>query len=169
MFLLRMWDVRSMCGGAGQGVVSQGLGSAPALSIPLNTLSSLTSLQLSSSGIQRVRRQRGVLQKQGSTGKSLGTPYPPGPGSALSEPLPSCAVAAVSRVQEPCVTPKAQNSPGETNICQRSLMPWLLHQSLHQQTSQPCLPLVFAFWEAGLSRALCSLCADASPSPTVLL
>lgn len=37
-----MWDVRSMCGGAGQGVVSQGLGSAPALSIPLNTLSSLT-------------------------------------------------------------------------------------------------------------------------------
>lgn len=39
-----MWDVRSMCGRAGQGVVSQGLGSAPALSIPLNTLSSLMSL-----------------------------------------------------------------------------------------------------------------------------
>lgn len=63
-----------MCGRAGQGVVSQGLGSALALSIPLNTLSSLTSLQLSSSGIQRVRRQRGVLQKQGSTG-SLWEPH----------------------------------------------------------------------------------------------
>lgn len=112
-----MWDVRSVYGRAGQGVVSQGLGSAPALSMPLNTLSSLTSLQLSSSGIQRVRRQRGVLQKQGSTGKSLGTPYPPGPGSALSEPLPSCAVAAVSRVQEPCVTPKApEQSRGNKHL-----------------------------------------------------
>lgn len=42
-----MWDIRSMCDRAKQGVVSQELGSAPALSIPLNSLSSLMSLQLS--------------------------------------------------------------------------------------------------------------------------
>lgn len=105
-----MWDVRSMCGRAGQGVVSQGLGSAPALSIPLNPLfSEESAAQLfwhpESSQTKRCSAETGFHVKP------LGTPYPPGPRSALSEPLPSCAVAAVSRVQEPCVTPETPEQP----------------------------------------------------------
>lgn len=85
--------------------MSQGLGSAAALSVPLNTLSPLTGLQLSQGlfSWHLESLQRSVLQNQGSTWKYLETPYPLWPENILSEFLPSCPMAAENGVQGLCV------------------------------------------------------------------
>lgn len=166
-----MWDIRSMCDRAGQGVVSQGLGSAPALSIPLNTLSSLMSLQLSlglfwhpeSSQTKRYSAETGFH------GEVFGNPIST---RARECSLRNSALLSHSCCKQGtgtlCYIQGPRTAQGKQTFANPALC---LGSSTRAFTSR--LPSLAYPW-CLLSGKLgcpepCALCADTSPSPTVLL
>lgn len=151
--------------------MSQGLGSDPALSVPLNALSSLKSLQLSQGLFSWHPESSQTKKCSAETGFHGGSVWGPrihkGQGVLRISALLShgCCKQGTGTL---CCTHRPQNSQEET-FANPALCLGILRQSFHQQTSQPCLPRVFPFWEAGLCRVPWSLHAGTSPSPTVLL
>lgn len=148
------------------------LGCAPALSVPLSTLSSVTCLQRSQGlcswhleSLQTKKRSAETgfyAEVSGNPVSTRAREYSLRVSALLSH---GCCKRGTRTL---CCTHRPQNSQGET-FANQALCLGILHQSLHQQTSQPRLPLIFPIWEAGLFRATWSLCAGTSPSPTVLL
>lgn len=137
-----------MCGRAGQRVMSHGLGSAPALSVPPNALSAESAAQPRAFLLaSREFEDKEVFCRNRVPQGSVWEPCTHQGQGVFSQslcPPPWDHGCCKQGTRTLCCTHRAQNSPGET-FANPALFLDILHQSLHQQTSQPCLPLVFSF------------------------